>query len=62
MELNNMLAFTSQSIHKKELNSTVKERLERYTIDEEFDVSYFAKKALKTIFNRKFKIFEEENE
>ena len=31
--------------------------MEKYTIDEEFDISYFAKKALVVIFNIKFSEF-----
>ncbi len=58
MELNNCIALNYKNIEKEFLYSALRNRMEKYTIDEEFDVSYFAKKALKEIFDAKFPIFE----
>ena len=44
----------------KGLLNKMKSRLEKYTIDEEFDVSYYAKKAMKAIFDAKYPFFEED--
>ena len=57
MELNTCLAMTHQYLEKEFLNGEVRDRLEKYTIDPEFDTSYFAKKALVVIFNMSFSEF-----
>ena len=46
-----------KDIDQKYLYSDLRNRLEKYTIDEEFDTSYYAKKALYVIFNTKFSEF-----
>jgi hypothetical protein len=58
MELNNCIALNYKNIEKEFLFSALRNRMEKYTISEEFDVSFFAKKALKEIFDAKFPIFE----
>ena len=51
IELTNCLGVVHGSLGKAFLNKDVRDRLERFTIDPEFDTSYFAKKAMKKVFN-----------
>lgn len=59
MELINAISLNHDKFDKNYFAKELRNRLEKYTIDPEFDVSYFAKKALKEHFNMKFPIFEE---
>jgi len=59
MEINTCLALVHKSLDPVFLKKDVRDRLEKYTIDPEFDTSYFAKKAMKEIFHEQYPIFEE---
>ena len=60
MELVNALGVVHGMVGESFKNGAVRDRLEKLTINEEFDVSFFAKKNMREIFpGTSFPIFEE---
>ena len=57
MEFTNCVGVVHTMLEHSFLANDVRDRLEKYTIDPEFDTSYFAKKALVVIFNTTFSEF-----
>ena len=57
IEFNRCIALNYKNIEETFLNKELRNRMEKYTIDEEFDVSFFAKKAMYVIFNLTFSEF-----
>lgn len=57
LEFNNCIALNHKYIEQSYLNKELRNIIEKFTIDEEFDVSYFAKKAMFVIFNMQFSEF-----
>ena len=57
MELVNALGVVHAMLGQSFKNGAVRDRLEKLTINEEFDVSFFAKKGMKVIFSSYFQEF-----